>query len=280
MLLGPERTTGWIRFVVAITLFFSPVAISFGQGKEDKPLIIGTDPWCPYNCEDASKPGIVIDIFKEIFEPLGHRIKVSFFPWARAIKMIRDGKTTTFGSANPKDAKDLIYASVPTVDMRNTIFVRKDDLWSYQGLPSLEQGILGVIRNYNYGSVLDGYIANPKNKTKLAIVSGVDSLDRLLKMLSLGRVKYIIDDQFVTTYRAKAMNLEENIRIEKLVTKVPLYFGFSPKDPKAHYFVAKTNESLIRMRKDGSMQQIFDRYGMACYYCEASATPSLLQKVH
>ena len=120
------------------------------QVLEAAELTIGTDPWCPYNCKEGDKPGIVIELFTKAFEKKGHKVKVRYMPWSRAVLSLKQGKTTTFGSANKKDAPELIYSDVPTVYMENTFFKKEKDSWTYKDKNSLEAGKIGVIDNYNY----------------------------------------------------------------------------------------------------------------------------------
>lgn len=248
-------------------LFLLILIAGYTSAARGEVLTIGTDPWCPYNCEDPKKQGIVVELFREILAREGHEVRLEFYPWARAIVMLKKGHTTTFGSANRKDAPEMTWASVPTVDMRNTIFARADDHWQYQGPASLTRGRLGVIHNYNYGRDIDRYIADPKNAERIVKVSGLNSLERLLRMLASGRLRFIIDDQFVTMWLAHRLKLGKSIRPVKLVSKVPLYFGFAPGRPASKRYATIVDAGLLRMQRDGTMAAVFQRYGVTCFYC-------------
>ena len=223
--------------------------------------MIGSDSWCPYECFDNGRPeGITIDILKHIFEPKGYRVDMVKVPWARAVEDLRTGTITTFGSADTENAPDMIFASEPTTLQRNTIFKRTSDPWQYKNFESLQEGSLGIIHKYTYGDKIDAHIS--KHPRLIEKTYGEIALKNMILMLKEGRTRFFVDDRIAGAYRISQMGFSKAITpASPDVTSVPLYFGFSPQNPDAPMLAKTVSEELVRMRKDGTLNKIFARYG-------------------
>ncbi len=229
---------------------------------------VGTDPWCPYNCEDKTNEGISIDILRKVFEPLGHKVEVYFVPWARAISGMRSGEFTNFTSAAKADCPECLYAEIPTTYMQNTFFVKKDSTWKWSDLKSLEHMHLGVIKGYTYGEDLTKYIEQNKvNSRRITETFGNDALLQLINMLAANRLSLIIDDVNVITYQANRLGKGNQIRKVEKISSIPLYFGFSPKNPKSNEYAAIMTKNLRNMINNGELRAIYKKYGVDCLVC-------------
>lgn len=249
-----------------IFLFILGLMIA-GQGICDE-IKIGTDPWCPYNCKGGKKEGISIEVMRQIFEPHGHKVTVKYIPWARAVSSLKQGTITNFTSAAKADCKECIYADNPTTVMENTIFARSQDSSPWEGLQSLENKVIGAIYNYTYGDKLTEYIKkHEKNFKRVQISSGPQALDANIRKLAMGRIDYTVDEVTVLTYRANELGLSKKIKPIHTISSVPLFLGFSPKDPKGQEYADLASKTLREMKKDGRLKKIFDKYGVKCPVC-------------
>ena len=238
------------------------------QGLADV-ITIGTDPWCPYNCKEGDKEGISIEVMRQIFEPHGHKVTVQYLPWARAILFLKQGKITNFTSAAKADCEECLYADNPTTIMKNTIFTRVGETEPWQGLASLKGKIIGVINNYTYGKELTKYITkHQKDYTKVIVNSGPNALDSNISMLIKGRVDFIVDEVTVLSYRASKMGVRKKIKPIHAISSVPLFLGFSPKDPKSKQYAMLASKTLREMKKDGRLKKIFASYDVECTVCD------------
>ncbi len=232
-------------------------------------IMIGTDPWCPYNCKDQENEGISIEVMRKIFEPEGHTVVVRYLPWVRAINYLKDGKITNFTSAAKADCPECLYADYPTAIMRNTIFVRKDDNLKWMGLNSLNGKILGVIKDYTYGDELTDYIKKyADDPERIRTSHGEEALSSNLKMLVAGRIDLAIDEEAVLLYTAKKLGLADRIKPVHVVSAVPLYLGFSPKDPKGKYYRDLASSRLKEMKENGALDKLYAKYGLKCPVCD------------
>jgi len=159
----------------------------------------------------------------------------------------------------------MIWASEPTTFMRNTIFKLKADSWKYRGTDSLKEGILGVIKSYTYGDEIDNYIKNTPDRVQ--VTAGSAALEGNVRKLLAKRVRFIIDDETIVRHILKTMDVQDEIEAVHRASEVPLYFGFSPKNPEAVKFAELTSKTLLQMKTDGSLAKIFARYGATCADC-------------
>lgn len=252
----------WLFVIISATAFF------LTDNLWADLITIGTDPWCPYNCKDKKNEGISIEVVRKIFEPEGHKVVVKYLPWVRAITYLKNGEITNFTSAAKADCPECLYADYPTAIMRNTIFVRKDDTFIWTGIDSLEGKILGVIMDYTYGGELTDYINKYSNDSQKVLLShGEEALGLNLKKLVAGRIDLTIDEEAVLLYTAKKLGLADKIKPVHVVSAVPLYLGFSPKDPKGKYYRDLASYRLKEMIESGELDRLYAKYGLKCLVC-------------
>jgi polar amino acid transport system substrate-binding protein len=236
--------------------------------EDDKVISLVSDEWCPFQCVGENK-GITFEILSEVFGNEGYKIKQTLVPWSRAIKMLRENNSTTFGNAAKADAPELIYTEESGVTMYNTLFVNSNNKFNFENSGSLQSGIFGTITGYTYGDEIDAYIKkNATNKSKVLKLSGESPLPRLLKMIAEDRIQFTIDDLTVTTYKLKSMDLDKKVVSNAIVSEVPLHMGFSPKNPKAKEYSQKVSNWLKEAKRNGKLKSIYNKYGVECKLCE------------
>ncbi|MTI42815.1 polar amino acid transport system substrate-binding protein [Roseibium hamelinense] len=95
-------------------------------------IVIAADPWCPFNCEPGSdRPGVMVEIAREVFEPLGHTVTYETVNWSRALVETREGKYDAVFGATRGDAEDFVFPELAQPVSGNAYFVRADDDWTY-----------------------------------------------------------------------------------------------------------------------------------------------------
>lgn len=233
-------------------------------------ITIVADSWCPYNCDPASdRPGYMIEIAKKAFKRHGIKVEYSTMPWTRAIDETRMFKHTAIVGASKKDAPDFIFPKLSQGWMENTFYVKKDNKWYYSGESALAKISLGAVADYSYGNPLDDYIAKNKNDLKLVqLVSGDNALDTNIKKLLAGRIDALVEDEHVMTYYL-AQRSEAIRKQMKTAGSLPineqnnLYVAFSPHEPDAEKYAGILAKETEKMRKNGELKKILDRYGVS-----------------
>ena len=129
-------------------------------------------------------------------------------------------------------------------------------------MDSLAEVDLAVIQGYNYGENLNVYIkANP---SKVTDMGGNDVVRRNLGMLMKGRIDVYLEDRNIAFYTAKKMGILDEIEVAGTEgTPIALYIGFSPAIAQSKQYAQILSEGIRRVRKNGQLKKILDKYGVA-----------------
>ena len=235
-------------------------------------ITLRADTWCPYNCSPSSDhPGYFIEVAKAIFEPAGHKIDYQTMPWKRVIKKVEAGNFNGAIGTNIFETPNLIYHKEELGEVRHVFYVRKNSTWKYTGIESLKKVRLGVILDYVYDAqTINPYIESFKNNpAQVQIVSGDDALEKNIHKINLNRIDVILEASAVFEYvvgklRIPISNYSEagaiyapNSNNKKLI---PIYIGFSPKNPKSKEYAALLDDGIKRLRSSGELNKILARY--------------------
>ena len=94
----------------------SPVADVATPDADDAPpsgptvLTFGSDPWPPYaGTAGSDREGYVVEILREVYEPLGYEVRYVNRPWSRCIEQVRSGEMTGLAGCDMYEAQDLRY---------------------------------------------------------------------------------------------------------------------------------------------------------------------------
>ncbi len=244
---------------LVITMFLFSQTLIFADS-----ITIVADEWCPYGCApDADKPGYGIEIAKKIFERAGHKIDYSIVPWARAVKLAREGKYNAIIGAFVEDAPDFVFPENEFGISQITFFVKKGSSWKYTGVESLKPLKIGIILDYSYGDELDKYFKSENAKSKIDILGGKTPLDSNIKKLVGGRIDVTIEDMNVFNHTAKKLGMLDRVTIAGNAGKENVYIAFSPAIPNSKQYAEILSNGISQMRNSGELQTILSKYGLA-----------------
>ncbi|MBU2970784.1 transporter substrate-binding domain-containing protein [Pseudoalteromonas sp. C2R02] len=93
-----------------------------------EPLTVAAIDWCPQLCPitddtiytNDQKPGFIIDIVKSVFKDSDFDLQIVYYPWSRAIKLVKEGKIDVLLSPAKAEAPTLRY---PKEKNRNSTYV-------------------------------------------------------------------------------------------------------------------------------------------------------------
>lgn len=244
-------------WILIFTVFLIPLA-------EADTIRLRADTWCPYNCKPHSDaPGFLIEIAKEIFEPLGHAIDYQTLSWARAKELGRKGKIEGIVGAYKADAPDFIFPETSQGTSRQQLFVRKDSAWKYTGLESLNGQKIGVINAYTYDDTADALIG--KKHPAFVILTADNALEQLIAMLEKKRLTAFYEDPKVVNYRFKQLGkpmdwLEARGNFEPKTSEV--FIAFSPKASKSLEYSKILTRGMQTLRENGKLAAILKKYGI------------------
>ena len=79
--------------LLALNLAFLVICASiFTKPVQAKVLVVASDEWCPYICDDTHLPGFLVEIVTEIAASNGVTVKFALTPLARALDLSQKGE--------------------------------------------------------------------------------------------------------------------------------------------------------------------------------------------
>lgn len=203
--------------------------IIFNVFAQDK-ITLGTTQWCPYTCDyQGNEHGIVGDIFIKTLRRHNISLSIEHYPWSRAITLANENKIDGLLTATPEESKNLIFSSSPLGHYQMCFYTKNNNAWQFKKSLNLKENKLGVIQNYGYGEPLDSYLKVQKQRN-LYEISGANSIERLIKLLTSNRVDIIIEDQRVFEWalsKTPQLNLQD-FRKAGCLPKQFFYLALSP----------------------------------------------------
>jgi polar amino acid transport system substrate-binding protein len=148
----------------------------------------------------------------------------------------------------------------------HSFFVSKESSWKFEGLKSLHNVTLGVIRDYSYGTLYDEYIQkNEDDPKRLAIVSGKDPLMRVFRMLSMGRINVLVEDKNVMAQYFGADITKNTFKEAGIASTEKVYVAFSPSKNKSAEYSAILDSAVDELRDSGQLDKILFKYGLEAW---------------
>ena len=211
--------------------------------------------------ENGTSKGIYVDILKEVFEKrMGMTIEFESLPWLRAQRRVQNGKSDGMITLyTPERAEYSSTGKVP-------IFIETMGLFTYINHPRLEQmKNIQSIDDIEEFQILT-YFGDGVSIEKFPgfnVDYGASDLKSVLKKLHLKRGDVLIQSETVTLYNIKKLGLENSIiqvpRVDFSVLEFKLCI--SKKSPFID-IIPVFDETLSALRQDGTIQEIFEKYGL------------------
>lgn len=227
-------------------------------------LVIAADPWCPINCAaDAPRPGILVELARDIFAEHGIAVRYETRNWARVLREVRRGEINAAVGAGRADAPDFLFTDTPVAMSRNCFYTLPESQWLFTGIESLKAVRLGVINDYSYGELLNAYIAtHPGDRVQVA--AGDTALDINLSKLARGRLDAVLENRWVLQTRLAALGRSGELREAGCrQPDVPIYLAFSPARANSARYVELFEQGLLRYRADGRLRVLLEAYGVS-----------------
>ncbi|WP_437881081.1 substrate-binding periplasmic protein [Pseudomonas sp. LRF_L74] len=251
------------RHGCAVLLAMALLAMNAARGET---LVIAGDTWCPINCaSDSSRPGIFVELARQIFGESGIDVRYDVMNWARTLQQVRAGTLNAAIGAGVADAPDFLFTSTPVAQSRFCFYTLKDSTWRFKGLGSLAGKRIGVINDYSYGDVLNGYIdQNKGNDALVQKAAGLMATDLNLLKLQRRRIDAALENVWVMRWALAEHGIKPLIREAGCREQdQPIYLAFSPALESSKRYAELFESGLRRYRKDGRLQQLLRNYGVA-----------------
>ena len=227
-------------------------------------LLFECDYWAPYNAEpNSDEPGFQVEIAQKIFEKAGFKFEYSLVPFTRALRNVQAGDAHgTFGLYESEANSNNLLLPKNHLGIGQTYFyVLTNNNWSYDGISSLENQMLGVIQDYEYDDgELDEFIEKNKNTMKVQVMTGDKALENNIQKLLNNRITVTLEDEAVMSWKLKKMGLEGKIKKAGIFDdSYKIFVAFTPTRPE---LVDIFDKGVEELRKSGELKKIFDKYGI------------------
>ncbi len=219
----------------------------------------------PYTARGADGVlyGIDIEINQELMRRLGCRLEFKEMPFGRGLRELETGGLDLMGSAFRRPEREAYaWFSEPVLQARKRLFVRRADLPGFKARSLrewLQGGVtLGVLPGVVYGPEFSTLQQDPALQARIHTVVNRRSL---WLMLERGRIDGMLVDELTATYEMRRLALEHKLAAAPLVVESePSHTAFSKRSTPPE-FVARYNEALAAMGREGSLARILARYG-------------------
>ncbi|SIS24511.1 polar amino acid transport system substrate-binding protein [Aquipseudomonas alcaligenes] len=255
-----------LRRRLPILSLLACLSLSTAGVARGETLVIAADLWCPINCAaDSPRPGIFVELTRDIFAEAGIQVRYETRNWARVLQEVRRGDINAAIGAGYDDAPDFLFGETPVALSRNCFYTLQDSSWRYVGVESLPAVRIGVINDYSYGEPINGYIAGPHAQgDRVQVAAGNKALDLNLTKLRHGRLDAVLENSWVIQSRLAELGRSGELREAGCrEPDMPIFLAFSPARADSSRYVDLFEQGLRRYRADGRLQALLDRYGVS-----------------
>ncbi len=246
------KILSWNNIVISVLFTFLLLSSLYLQAEnKEKPLLfLGNKNLPPVAyIKDGQPAGLAIDIVKALEKSIGRPINIVCMDWAKAQKLVAEGKADALIQINKTKEREKIYDfSDSLLQSQFSIFVQNS-----------RQGITGAssLRGLNVGVEKGGLPQKIlQNDTMVHLIDIPDFLSGF-KMVNRGEVDAIVVDYRVGAYVLAANNIK-SIRI----SGEPVAYNQSAIAVKKgnKELLASINKGLKQIRKDGTYSRVLSKW--------------------
>ena len=239
--------------ILAFLLFLFPL-FSLGYVNADTIKIVSDTAYAPFEFKDTDQTykGIDVDIINKVAEIKGWNIQMSYPGFDAAVNAVQAGQADAImaGMTKTKERENVFTMSDTYYDTKVVIATTKSNkITKYEELSGKTVGVKN-------GTAAQRFLESIKDKYGFTIKT-FDTSDLMNNSLSTGAVNAIMDDKPVIEY---AINQGQDLSINMDGEAVGSFAFGVKKGSKYEYLVTEFNEALAQMKKDGSLDQIINKW--------------------
>ncbi|MBW2005175.1 MAG: amino acid ABC transporter substrate-binding protein [Deltaproteobacteria bacterium] len=228
--------------------------LMFTQSEASETVRLVACNFPPYEFEhpDGELRGFDVEVVEEAFQREGITAVFEFYPWARALKMAKDGEVTAVVSCTDTQKRRAFLIMSDIISSSRRVFlVRKD----YKGplLTSFDD-----LRGLKVGAV-KGYISSV-SLTKHGIKHDISISDTAaLKKLADSRIDVFYTALETIQYLSLNLGMKDSFKWF-VYFKKNYHLCFSKKWPDVEKLVSRFNKGLKSIKEDGTYDRIHNKY--------------------
>lgn len=219
---------------------------------------IATGYWPPYLNEDLPENGFVAQIIRESFANEGVEVEFSFFPWSRALAMVKTDRyqASAIWSCTESRSREFLY-SAPILPYQYVFYYRADEDFDWKSFADLKGKNIGLTQDYSYGETLSAVIDSG------LVDADVTTSDLAnFKKLLLGRIDLFPMDPVVGEAMIRNQLAPHALRLafHPRPLREALYHLLFDKEGAAGYDLMETfNRGFKTLRESGRYKAIIEQ---------------------
>ena len=252
--------------LVACLLFLFPLFAFASQAQAETVKVVFDTAYAPFEFKDSDQvyKGIDVEILDKVAEINGWTLEKSFPGFDAAVNMVQSGQADAImaGMTKTKEREQVFAMSDTYYDTKVVIATKKaNKITSYDQLKGKTVGVKN-------GTAAQRFLQKNKDQYGYTIKT-FDTSDLMNNSLSTGAVDAIMDDQPVIEYAIKqGQDLSINMEGEAVGS-----FAFGVKKDGSHENLIKQfNTALAQMKKDGTLDQIIEKWTGSSQSSSATTT--------
>lgn len=255
------RHIAWISVWAASVIANSVFAIS--QENQKSTIRIAAIDWCPQICPNSLQKGYVLDIVESVYSPDRFELDIQFFPWSRAIKVVRDGTFHVLLSPAKDEAPDLIYPHRSVGKQQMCFFVNASDPWFFDGVNSLHGLSIGMAQDTSIEE-LNEYRRQFPEQFQLQPYLKRFVKQNVLKMQK-GRIDTFLFTRNTTLFDLASLGLADSVREAGCVSEADIFVAFTPQ--QEHEAFVQTladlfDKRMLTLKNTDQLASILAVYGI------------------
>jgi len=232
--------------------------VAIGTSAQARQVHLTTLVWEPYYGPELRNDGFCGAITKAAFERAGHSVKITYVPWARALRDAAAGRYDGImgGYYTKERAKDFHYTE-PFAKARGALIAPDGfALDSYDSMRDLKGYKIAIANDFAYSEEFD----NADFLEKMV----VNRTQQMIHMLFKGRVDMAALSVAVFRHQAKELGYDNTAKmkmLQPLLFENDLFVMMSKAIDDAKELRDDFNAGLAAIKEDGTYQKILERYG-------------------
>ncbi|MGD8111548.1 substrate-binding periplasmic protein [Vibrio sp. TRT 17S01] len=240
------------------------------HADESLPIVFITGEWPPYTSAHINNGGLITEIVSATINEMDIDAKLSFVPWERGEKMLKNGEAFGFFpyAITPERKKNFVFSERLLINPSGKFFYKTSKLKSVPEIKTWED-----FKPYKF-AVLAGD-ASVEVMSQIGIeMERVISDDLNVHRLYKERVDFVQMDPVLGWYLIEQLYPGEthlfstlDITFQELIGESgnpdwDSYLMVSPDYPNASELLKSFNESLERIKANGEYDEILTRYAL------------------
>lgn len=253
-----KRRHAWWGLLIAGVMAMGVLA--GGAPAHAREVHLTTLVWEPYYGPELPDDGFCGAITKAAFERAGHSVKITYVPWARALRDAAAGRYDgILGGYYTKERDKNFHFSDPIAQAQGALIAAPDvDIDSYDSMRELDGYKIAVGNDFAHSKAFD--------EAQFLDKLEVSRVPQMVHMLFKDRVDMAAMSVAVFRHHAKQLGydaVDEMKLLKPLLFQNDLFVLMSKKIEDGKQLRNDFNEGLAAIKKDGTYQEILERYGQA-----------------